>query len=1172
MNIEMDTETSPIPEKFLGELEPQAHLLPPEFFKQQTNEGIRQITTLGNYIVAVFKDEKEGTDLYRAAVYSSEGRLQEVNLKEIGIDLARLVEERYFGYGSSQYMQYIWLTEQTSSSGSQSEPYNMKAFLAKLNYSDAEKRVIKSKILEIAKAKGLNPTIDKYFDKRDVVEFLAEANSRVNFNDIKLINIPGRDDLLLLQSGQQNTILQLTNGQISEASTSDLFPEGDLEPLLRQENLQATYESDKANVSIIWLDNKIATIRTGTEDLRSFKTESLVLDNREEPTIYFVSPDGKRIQSTDLERVKNGIWRPEDLDAELPADAQIEKLLLDPNGNFLSVEYQSEGQGKITLVDKETGRVWFTFEETSPVTTFDPAGNIIFIDQEGRLRKIQTNFSKIPAGGVEELSTARQRYLEEMAAKIASLSLPEVSAGARVVKPTSEGVLIKQLETRITNLVKEQVEKSQNVEELEALRQQLEVLKETNEYAEFPEAFAPAERLILQRENSFRVGALEKRAAEIQTNFGEIGSLEEAATLSKEAALLQVERAGVSILDPEQRQLIDGRIKTLQNLAQEAMNRHLGELDHRLEAGLSGLQASLTTALNEAEVAQIYADPAFVNLTSLLTYIQDPLGRQKWQQKITELIATQRREILGRQSQIFGASEHERASAQQITSEIFSELAAQVGQVKTARDVERFKSNPLIAQYLEQAQKMGSGLDNQAKTALENLLEERRSSLETERELEKLKSGEVIRFNGEEFPIFTPPPPDFEVKTTIVKRPGTSPDSPALIIREYLSAIHGRRLPHYGRGLPRYKPGPKRYEIEFVDKRGKVYKPEGYVREGDLDDRLKEETVRARHFFESQPRRVPKVPPDFVMTEHYRKIMAQVTRKLKVQLDTQEGMLILKGDAGIGKNVIIDVLASLTNREVFFVPCHAQMDKEDLTYTVEYDPKVGTRKNPSSLVEALTTPGAIIVFNEVNTAPVGVVKMTNPLLDYMRTFFLSLGGDKGSLKPDPSVILIGVMNPENYLGTKKLAQDFRSRASEMELDYPPPKDETIILSRKIESLKKMQVEEIEKLWDYVVDGKTGSGGDQFATPETQEDIRNLKQLVDIANKLREAYRSYMLGSDEVVEFVFTLRDSGRIATYYNLDKKSGHKRSMKEVVFDEILPKIGDLEEKERVRTIIENV
>lgn len=1159
MSIEMDTETTPIPEKFLGELEPQAHLLPPEFFKQQTNGEIRQITTLGNHIVSVIRTEHEGADIYKVLTYTPEGRAVEVNLNNIGLDLFPLVNTKY-----KELADQVLLEEREGRS--EHYKYSMTGFLATLELSDPQKEIIRATILEAAKNKGLEGWVVK-------TRLLGALRGKPGplFQDAKLIHIPERQNSLLIQSGEKNTVISLTNGKVVETSFDPSSEE--MNQATIKENVESVFRSDKAEVTIIHLDNKIASIQEPNgETLYSFKTEGLILDDKNELTLYFITSDGKKIQKVDLERVKNGIWKPEDLDVELPTDAQIEKILLDPNGNFLSVEYQSGGERKITLVDKETGRNWFSFEEASPVMTFDPAGNVIFIDKQGRLRKIQTNFSKIPAGGVEELSTARQRYLEEMATKIASLSLPEVSAGVKVAKPTSEGVLVRQLETRITNLVKEQVEKSTNAEELEALRQQLEVLKETNEYTEFPEAFAPAERLILQKENGFRVAGLEKRAAEIQINFGEINSLEEAASLSKEVSLLQVERAGVSILDPEQRQLVDGRIKTLQNLAQEAMHKHLGELDNRLEVGLSGLQASLTTALNEAEVAQIYIDPAFVNLTSLLTYIQDPLERQKWQQRITQAIATQRRDILGRQSQIFGASEHERASAQQITAEILSELVSQVGQVKTARDVERFRSNPLVAQYLQQAQKMGSGLELQAKTALDNLLEERRSSLETERELEKLKSGEAIRFNGEEFPIFTPPPPDFEVKTALVKRPGISPDSPAVIIRQYLSGIHGRKLPHYGRGLPHHKPGPKRYEIEFVDKRGRVYKPEGYVREGDLDDRLKEETVRARHFFESQPRRVPKVPPDFVMTEHYRKIMAQVTRKLKVQLDTQEGMLILKGDAGIGKNVIIDVLASLTNREVFFVPCHAQMDKEDLTYTVEYDPKVGTRKNPSSLVEALTTPGAIIVFNEVNTAPVGVVKMTNPLLDYMRTFFLSLGGDKGSFKPDPSVILIGVMNPENYLGTKKLAQDFRSRATEMELDYPPLKDETIILSRKIESLKRMQAEEVEKLWDYVIDGKTGSGGDQFVTPETEDDIRNLKQLVDIANKLREAYRNYMLGSDEVVEFVFTLRDSGRIATYYNLDKKSGHKRSMKEVVFDEILPKIGDLEEKERVRTIIENV
>jgi len=66
--------------------------------------------------------------------------------------------------------------------------------------------------------------------------------------------------------------------------------------------------------------------------------------------------------------------------------------------------------------------------------------------------------------------------------------------------------------------------------------------------------------------------------------------------------------------------------------------------------------------------------------------------------------------------------------------------------------------------------------------------------------------------------------------------------------------------------------------------------------------------------------------------------------------------VIIEGDAGVGKNFLIEVYSALTRRPLFIIPCHSKMEKEDITFVYEYDPKIGTKRTKSNLIKALETP------------------------------------------------------------------------------------------------------------------------------------------------------------------------------------------------------------------------
>ena len=315
--------------------------------------------------------------------------------------------------------------------------------------------------------------------------------------------------------------------------------------------------------------------------------------------------------------------------------------------------------------------------------------------------------------------------------------------------------------------------------------------------------------------------------------------------------------------------------------------------------------------------------------------------------------------------------------------------------------------------------------------------------------------------------------------------------------------------------------------------------------------------------------------PEFVSYEETPWFVQNLERfasLVKEQLDYEEGILMLEGDAGVGKNFLVEVFSALTGRPLFIVPCNSKMEKEDITFVYEFDPKRGTKRVYSDLVKALQTPGAVIYLDEINTLPPSLVKIFNPLFDYRRYLVLSHGE---VIKARSDVILVGGMNSQNYLGVSELPQDIKSRADVMFVDYPPFQDErgfyypdeAIILKDYMEHVAPLNKEDFTYLWYQVVNEVNTAKGGELRTPEREREINLLFELLKVANEIRKSYRAYQTQqSEEPVEFVFSIRDTIRCARRL---KKYG---DAKKTVVESIIPKISSPLEKEIVRSIIERV
>ena len=92
----------------------------------------------------------------------------------------------------------------------------------------------------------------------------------------------------------------------------------------------------------------------------------------------------------------------------------------------------------------------------------------------------------------------------------------------------------------------------------------------------------------------------------------------------------------------------------------------------------------------------------------------------------------------------------------------------------------------------------------------------------------------------------------------------------------------------------------------------------------------------------------------------------------KMQLDLQEGLLNLKGHAGTGKDVLVKMFANRTNRPYFAIDCSKWTTEFELSEDVVLEAEDGASKTvkvPSVVLNAITTPGAVMYFNEINAMP-----------------------------------------------------------------------------------------------------------------------------------------------------------------------------------------------------------
>ena len=174
-------------------------------------------------------------------------------------------------------------------------------------------------------------------------------------------------------------------------------------------------------------------------------------------------------------------------------------------------------------------------------------------------------------------------------------------------------------------------------------------------------------------------------------------------------------------------------------------------------------------------------------------------------------------------------------------------------------------------------------------------------------------------------------------------------------------------------------------------------------------------------------------PATIKITPSIMKNLREIAECAKTMLISQKDILIVEWEAWVWKNVMIDIFAHYTQRPVFVFACWKKTDSHDLTYQRILDENWSKKLN-SKIYEAIRTPWAILVLDEINTMDPWTQKRLNALFDKRKELVADEAGSKDG-KALKDVLIFGTMNPTSYAWTQKLADDVASRAHFILQDY-----------------------------------------------------------------------------------------------------------------------------------------
>jgi hypothetical protein len=291
------------------------------------------------------------------------------------------------------------------------------------------------------------------------------------------------------------------------------------------------------------------------------------------------------------------------------------------------------------------------------------------------------------------------------------------------------------------------------------------------------------------------------------------------------------------------------------------------------------------------------------------------------------------------------------------------------------------------------------------------------------------------------------------------------------------------------------------------------------------------------------------------------KTMNKLSLSLKEQAKKNQGLTLLIGEAGTGKNIAVESFAYHTNRPFFWFPCARGMEAGEMLYRYEFDTSEGTKKFFTDLTKGLQTPGAVILIDEVNALKPPVQAILHGLGDGNR----AITYDGHTIKVAEGVLIVLASNPATYGSAGDLGQALLSRTDTIPVDYPKLRkgelehddyennftarvqrdnkldeiaaDEILTIYDILPEFKGLTPTDFELLWDTVlnhpheVDDISGKPElyNLFQQQSIKDIISDLKDILVVANEWRDKYTRKKGGFETVG---FSIRDSIKVVSRY----------------------------------------
>lgn len=221
--------------------------------------------------------------------------------------------------------------------------------------------------------------------------------------------------------------------------------------------------------------------------------------------------------------------------------------------------------------------------------------------------------------------------------------------------------------------------------------------------------------------------------------------------------------------------------------------------------------------------------------------------------------------------------------------------------------------------------------------------------------------------------------------------------------------------------------------------------------------------------------------------------------------------LLVKGPKGDGKSLSITTFAHATQSPLIVQECSEDTKKMDLmgTQNLLGDETIFTLGCIPAAIETANEFGrCILCFEEVNALTNQVQKMLNAVTDFRKQCSLPFLGKTYQLKEGAYLWVVGLMNPSAYSGTYDLNEDLKSRFEEIDLSYPDPGAEKIVLQT---ACKDVMGKQMPTTLQILMDGKT------VDLPYIDDTV--LTQLIKLAGETRQQATSYALSTRDLVRIV-----------------------------------------------------